>query len=162
MERRAEAIVPRHCDRRIRAIVDYWCGLPATALSVPARRDFDPLSLPPRLLRHIWMVDIEREPERFRFRLCGSHLVDALGFDPVGRYYDEVFPDFIGGRTHQALSRVRDTGEASWRSGESFLVYHAHDIRELERVFLALTLEGERVDIVLAASIYRNRDGREI
>ena len=154
--------LPDGCDKRIRAVVDYWRGLPVSASGVPSRRDFDPLDLPPRLLRYIWMVDIETDPPRFRFRLCGTHLVEALGFDPIGRRYDELFPGFAESETFAALSRVRDTGEPSWRAGDPKLVFPLHDIRSLERVFLPLASDGRRVDIVLAASIYKSLGGSEI
>jgi hypothetical protein len=149
--------LPDDCDPTVRTVTDYWAGLPATALGVPLRSDFDPVALPARVLPHIWMVDLEREPRRFRFRLCGSHLVRALGFDPTGRYYDEVFPDFAGTETFAALVRVRDTAEGSWRSGDPNLVFPNHDIRLLERAFLPLTTDGKRVDIALAVSVYRSR-----
>jgi len=154
--------LPAQCDPRLRAVADYWSRLPPTAPGVPSRRDFDPLDLPPRLLRHIWMVDVEVDPPRFRFRLCGSHLVEALGFDPTGRDYTDVFPDFAKSDTFAALSRVRDLGEPSWRAGDPKLVSPAHEIRLLERVFLPLTRDGQRVDIVLAASIYKTLDGNDI
>jgi hypothetical protein len=83
--------------------------------------------------------------------------VRALGFDPTGRYYDEVFPDFADTETLAALLRVRDTAEGSWRSGGPNLIFPNHDIRLLERAFLPLSSDGERVDIVLAVSVYRSR-----
>jgi len=109
--------LPADCDPTVRAVTAYWAGLPTASPGVPLRSDFDPVALPPRVLPHIWMVDLERDPDRFRFRLCGSHLVRVLGFDPTGRYYEEVFPGFAATETFAALVRVRDTGEGSWRSG---------------------------------------------
>lgn len=152
--------LPAHCDPRLRMIAGYWSGLPRSALGVPLRRDLDPLDLPPSLLPFLWMVDVE--PERFRFRMCGTHLVRALGFDPTGRYYDETFPGFRESATLPALAQVRDTGEPSWRAGDPNLVFPTHDIRRVERVFMPLTSDGGRRDIVLAASIYRNLNGQEI
>ncbi|MEQ8814783.1 MAG: PAS domain-containing protein [Thalassobaculum sp.] len=162
MAKSDSGFLPAECDSRIRAVVEYWSGLPAGPIGVPMRRDFDPLDLPVRLLPHVWMVDAEREPARFRFRLCGSHLVEALGFNPTGRYYDEVFPDFASTATFAALTRVRETGQGSWRSGDPNLTFPNHDIRALERTFLPLTSDGRRIDIVLAASIYRGRSGRPV
>jgi hypothetical protein len=157
MTGRRAGFLPDDCDPMVRTVAEYWADLPPTPLGIPRRSDFDPVSLPPRVLPHIWMVDLDREPDRFRFRLCGSHLVRALGFDPTGRYYDEVFPDFAATETFAALARVRDTAEGSWRSGDPNLVFPNHDIRVLERAFLPLTGDGRRVDIVLAVSVYRSR-----
>ena len=159
---RSTAFVPNHCDARLRALVEYWCGLPATSLGPPLRRDLDPLDLPPSLLPYIWMVDVEAAPPRFRFRLCGSHLVEALRLDPTGKYYDELFSDFALSETHHALVRVRDSGEPSWRAGNPYLAFPAQGLRVLERVFLPLSVEGRRVDIILAGSVYRMPSGREV
>jgi len=123
-------------------------------LGPPLRRDLDPVDLPPALLPYIWMVDVEVSPSRFRFRLCGSHLVDALQHDPTGRYYDELSADFARSETYLELARVRDTGEPSWRAGNLQLEFPAQLHRVLERVFLPLSLEDRRVDIILAASVY--------
>jgi len=154
--------LPRQCDARLRALTQHWSNLPSSPIGIPWRRDLDPLDLDPRTLPYIWMVDLESDPPRFRFRLCGTHLVRALGFDPTGRYYEDVFPDFDGSETQDALRRMRDTGEPSWRTGDPNLVFPSHDIRMLERVFLPLTRSGRCIDIVLAASIYRNLRGQEV
>jgi len=159
---RSSAFVPNHCDTRLRSLVEYWRDLPSTSLGPPLRRDLDPLHLPPSLLPHIWMVDVEVAPSRFRFRLCGSHLVDALRLDPTGKYYDEMFADFARSETHLAMVRVRDSGEPSWRAGNPYLAFPAQRLRVLERVFLPLSVEGRRIDIILAGSIYRMPSGREV
>lgn len=154
--------LPQHCDPRLRSLAQYWGNLPSSPIGIPWRRDLDPLDLSPRTLPYIWMVDLERDPPGFRFRLCGTHLVRALGFDPTGRHYEDVFPDFQGSETQQALCRLRDTGEPSWRAGDPNLVFPSHDIRMLERIFLPMTGSGQRTDIVLAASVYRNLRGQEV
>jgi len=155
--RRHLEFLPVACDPRIQEISQYWASLSRSLNGIPLRSDFDPLDLRRSLLPHIWMVDIEYTPERFRFRLCGTHLVHALGFDPTGRYYDEVFTGFSKTKTHEALLQVSRTGQGSWRSGDPNLEFPNHDIKALERVFLPLTKHGIRTDIVLACSIYRFR-----
>lgn len=159
---RSLSFLPDQCDMRLHAVVDYWRSLPSTKLGPPLRRDFDPLDLPSGLLPYIWMVNVEISPSRFRFRLCGSHLVDALQFDPTGRYYDELFAGFAQSETHLALAGVRDTGEPSWRAGNPHLERPPQWLRVLERVFLPLSVEDRRVDIILAASVYRTPSGREV
>lgn len=55
---------------------------------LPGREDFDPTELPPRLLPWITIFDIEAE--RFRIRIVGTGIVEALGQDTTGRYLDEL------------------------------------------------------------------------
>ena len=149
--------LPMACDPRIKAVSEYWASLPRTDDGIPLRRHFDPVDLAPSLLPYLWMVDVEHVLGRFRFRLCGAHLVEALGGNPTGRYYDEVFTGFRETKTYDALMRVGKTGQGSWRSGDPNLKFPNHDIKALERVFLPLTKYGSRTDIVLAGSIYRFR-----
>jgi len=41
------------------------------------------------------LIDVEREPLRFRYRLVGTRIVEALGRDSTGRYFDELYaPDY--------------------------------------------------------------------
>lgn len=55
---------------------------------LPGRADFDPVELPPDLLPWITIFDVERE--RFRIRLVGTGIVEALGMDTTGRHLDEL------------------------------------------------------------------------
>jgi len=59
----------------------YWRGL-LRGRRFPARGDLDPLAMPGQLHR-ITLVDIEREPLRFRTRLLGQYHRDRQGI-PAG------------------------------------------------------------------------------
>jgi hypothetical protein len=60
------------------------------ARPMPARRDLDPLDFP-YALGDITLIDVVRDPLRFRFRLDGSRHVERFGFDLTGRWLDD-FP----------------------------------------------------------------------
>jgi hypothetical protein len=55
---------------------------------LPGRADFDPVELPPELLPWITIFDVEGA--RFRIRLVGTGIVEALGTDTTGRYADDL------------------------------------------------------------------------
>ena len=57
---------------------------------IPDRRDFDPAEFK-KLLPNILIVDIE-QPFRVRYRVVGTRVVEATGFDITGRYLDELMP----------------------------------------------------------------------
>lgn len=71
----------------LRELYDYWaekCG----SRAIPARGDIDPLDIP-KLLPQIYMIDVERDPMRFRFRLIGTTIITWFGRDATGLYMDE-------------------------------------------------------------------------
>jgi hypothetical protein len=43
-------------------------------------------------LGHICLVEVAREPVRFRFRLIGTHVGELAGRDHTGRWLDSCFP----------------------------------------------------------------------
>ncbi len=66
------------------------CG----ARELPSRGDLDPLRVPPAMLPHMQLLDIEPgPPSRYRWRLIGTHITTALGRDSTGRYWDELYVD---------------------------------------------------------------------
>ena len=58
---------------------------------LPGRQDIDPLDFP-YALGDVTLVDVARDPLRFRFRLDGTRHVERFGFDMTGQWLDE-FPE---------------------------------------------------------------------
>lgn len=58
---------------------------------LPGCTDIEPLDIP-ALLPQVYLVDVEREPLRFRFRLVGTRIVAWLGRDTTGQ---EIAPDLV-------------------------------------------------------------------
>jgi hypothetical protein len=68
---------------------EYW-RVKLTAPNVlPLRTDFDPAELR-ELLPNLVIIDIEREPLRFRYRLVGTRVVDFNGVEFTGRYLGTI------------------------------------------------------------------------
>lgn len=57
----------------------------------PARRDFDPWDLR-YALGYISLLDVLRDPLRFRFRLQGVGIAERIGMDMTGKFV-EAMPD---------------------------------------------------------------------
>lgn len=69
----------------------YWRAKAGTR-PMPVRADLDPIDFR-YALGYIVLVDVERNPLRFRFRLYGSGLVNYFGDgDYTGKYADELLP----------------------------------------------------------------------
>ena len=64
------------------------------ARELPRRNDLDPLRVPTAMLPHMQLLDIEAgPPQRYRWRLIGTHITTALGRDSTGKYWDELYVD---------------------------------------------------------------------
>ena len=94
-----DATLPADClndlhDPRLKRLFDYWrsrCGQGA----MPARNAIDPLDFR-YILGYVTLVEVERVPRRYRFRLDGSILAMLSGMDYTGKYLDELgLPDYI-------------------------------------------------------------------
>jgi hypothetical protein len=57
--------------------------------SMPRRGDVDPTEIA-SILPHLQLV--ERIDGRFRYRLCGTAIVEAYGHELTGRFVDEIIP----------------------------------------------------------------------
>ncbi len=62
---------------------EYWLSA-APAGRLPGRQHIRPEEIPGFLSR-LWMLDVCREPLRYRYRLCGTELVRSLGREVTGR-----------------------------------------------------------------------------
>src|SRR4051812_22620200 len=87
----SEAVFPAQAkDPRFREFFDYWRSK-APPGRLPGRQHIDPLDIP-HLLPGVALFDVLRNGTglRFRWRLIGTALVDAIGDDYTGRFVDEV------------------------------------------------------------------------
>ena len=73
--------------------LDCWHRLRGSR-TMPAPADVDALILPPRLLPHLLLIDLEYSPAfRLRWRLIGTHITRVVDRDMTGRYWDEIYHD---------------------------------------------------------------------
>lgn len=69
-------------------LFDAWSNWKTDGL-LPSRADFDPLDHP-KMLKDITLFDVQRDPMRFRIRLVGTAIVEAMGRDTTGSFVDEL------------------------------------------------------------------------
>lgn len=58
---------------------------------IPDRADLDPADLKP-LLPNLFIVEVEHDPFRLRYRLVGSRATEVTGHGITGRYLDNLLP----------------------------------------------------------------------
>ncbi|WP_119422383.1 PAS domain-containing protein [Desertibaculum subflavum] len=143
-------------DARLRALVTYWHHKCA-GRRMPARREIEPADFRD-LMGRILLLDVLRDPLRFRFRLVGTLLVEAIGFDPTGKLTTEAGPrgylDEVEGHYRAVVERrapIYHRITFDWVSTE--MGVPATLQRDYVRLLLPLADDGENVDMILAASV---------
>ena len=148
---KAKCILGAVADGLIRELVSYWLRIhPGDGL--PGRQNFDPVDVP-RLLPHLLLTDVHGPPYRFRARVVGTAVVEAIGKDFTGAYLDEALPGFAD--TSGAADRVDvvETGLPSYRCGLATMPFPL-DFAPIERVYLPFASDGRKVDLILAGMVY--------
>ncbi len=108
------------------------------------------------------MLDVFRNPLRYRYRLCGTEMVRSLGREITGQWLDEVHPALIANpQSRERFRFMAETGRATWRRG---LPLWTHDPKHqmIETLIVPLAEDGRTVDKMLAVSVMFDSAGRPI
>jgi hypothetical protein len=143
-----------------RRFYDYWLSI-APRDALPGRQHVAPEQMKAWLSR-VWLLDIYRNPLRFRCRLAGSDMVRSLGQEVTGRWLDEVHPLSVT----QADSRdrfriVAELGRPTWRRGAPRWARQP-EFHMIESVLVPLAADGHTIDKIMAMSITFDSNGRLI
>lgn len=140
---------PTFRDARIARLHAYWSGR-RRGRAIPARGDIDPADFA-YILGNVALVEVHRDPLRFRCRLHGVNLVSRDGYDMTGRWlHEHPEPEY-----RAQIDRVYGEVAATAR-----LTYGVRDIvvdgrvRRYETLVLPLGRDGTTVDMILAAQVY--------
>lgn len=154
--KRRGGVPPADCDARIRRLFDYWQSIHPAGDGLPGRRHVEPLHLP-ELLRWLCLIDVAREPLRFRYRLVGTGQVQALRRDLTGQWLDAALPEFERSTAYADLVAVA-AGAIRYRRGPPDIPLEDGDAL-MERLLLPLAQDGSRVDMILGMTLYRKSGG---
>ena len=133
----------------LRRLFGYWherCppgGLPGRAI-------VDPIEMRP-WLGNITLVDICRSPLAFRFRLCGSSLVERLGIDLTGGDLTAIPDTSYRREVERAFTRIVATGEPSVAHNRRRIAGRPYDFEVLR---LPLAEDGRTVSTLLVCTMY--------
>lgn len=81
-------VVPATLSPRVRQLHDYWQSK-RHGRAMPARADIEPVEIKP-LLPYLIIADLFADPVRVRFRLAGTKVCEAFGFNIAGRWLQEL------------------------------------------------------------------------
>lgn len=147
----------RDWDPDVQAIFKHWRAIMPPG-KLPGRQHLHPASIA-RLLPGVWMMDVQAEPFRLRYRLVGTRVVHGIGRDVTGRWVDEAHPDIASKPAYiERYRRVVETRIPSWRRGPPRLNIR-FDFRTIENLVLPFASDGEHVDMLLALTVFHRTGG---
>ncbi len=133
------------------AIYHYWDSK-RRGRAMPQRPDIDPTEIS-WLLPHIFMIDIERDPLRFRYRLIGTAICEFLGRDFTGRTIDATnYSSSQAGELQKIVGTAVENARPVACKGTIFYV-PGREWMLTESVLLPLGKDGVSVDIIFGAQI---------
>jgi hypothetical protein len=142
---------------RAQRLYRYWRSI-APPGALPGRQHLDPVDIPD-LLSCLWLLDVQREPFRLRYRLVGTTIVEAIGREVTGQWLDEAHPNIEDRAAFLArYSGVVENGHPSWRKGHPRLWAH-RDFGIAENLLLPFARDGQTVDMLCALTVLYRRDG---
>ncbi|MGO8919316.1 MAG: PAS domain-containing protein [Stellaceae bacterium] len=152
----SSAVVPPDCDARIGRVLGYWRSVCPAEDRLPGRQHVEPTELA-ELLRWLWLVDVQREPIRFRYRLIGTGHREVMGGDFTGKWIDEVLADFPRMPGYADFLAVAQGEPRYCRRAPEFPVGKKYV--SMERLLLPLARDGVSVDMMLGVTVYERADG---
>ena len=143
-----------HWHPQVRDLLFHWLRLCGSGGRLPAPAAFDHKLLG-ELLPYTWLLEIQRAPWRFRYRMAGVAFIDSVGSDVTGHWYDEARPMAWAANRLRLITTVRD-GVPTWRRGRVPLEDRDAEtgVRAvIENLMLPLGSDGIAVDTVLGISM---------
>jgi photoactive yellow protein len=136
---------------QLRAAYEYWLTRSAGGSRIPDKSGFDPIEMR-SFLPNVILVDRERVTGRFRYRLAGTQICEVYGFDPKGRYVDEVLRGEYRDYLLDVYRRVADENVCVYC--ESHLTVEDRIEKHVERIICPITTNGVEVDCLFIVQHY--------
>ena len=137
---------PHIVSYELNRLYEYWHSI-RRSRPMPSRDDLEPSDIKD-ILPSLFMVDVDKGPVRFRYRLIGTYVAELTGRDMTGQPIDETTygetAGFVASLFERAVQRrapMLVRGNAKWLSSSSW--------KTMAVLFVPLSHDGETVDIVL-------------
>lgn len=130
----------------------------------PRRRDLDPAAMP-RVLESLMVIAVERPAATggaaarpvFRYRLIGTGVTGAAGYDLTGSSFDELPEPEFRGFCQALFERALELAEPLSAAGRRRI---AGETWAFDSILLPLSDEGRSIDAFLAALVYPEEGNR--
>lgn len=95
----------------VRALVDYWQDKHQDG-KLPNRDDLDPVEIP-RLLPHVMLKEVRRDPWDFRYRVVGTVVREHSRSDWTGKWMSEIDGQGEGSKVFSVVKWVSEESKAA-------------------------------------------------
>jgi hypothetical protein len=135
-------------------LLEFWTASRGPDGRPPPRSVLDPLALPPSVLPGLILMELQPglpggDSFRFYYRLAGTAIVEMFGFDPTGRYLDEIGDTPEIRLNIERLNHAIATGQPHI-SRSSFMI-PTREFMQVERLTLPFLREDGSVGFLLTA-----------
>ncbi len=134
-------------------LYDYWLSRRGTHFAM-LRRDLDPIAIP-KLLQNLILSDVGNEGDDIRYRLVGTEIAKAHGFDYTGLTIEELTSgptlDFTRTLYRTVVTKmvpIFSEGHFQWPDRQ---------YNWTKRLHLPITKSGDSVDMVLCGQVFGAR-----
>lgn len=129
----------------LQRLLEYWKSK-TLGRKLPARRDIDPVEIP-KIMPHLAILDILRDPFDYRYRLTGTKFVEAIGHDRTGMRAREIFKGPALEQTVALIARLAERGVPLAFEGNMHWIDKSY--RHFQALCLPLASDGETVDMAI-------------
>lgn len=144
----------------VRQFYEYWARV-APPGRLPGRQHIAPEEIVP-LLSRLWMLDVFRDPLRFRYRLVGTAITRSARRELTGMWLHEAQPElFENANLRDRYRFMFATGQATWRRGPTIWTRDPTH-RIVENCLAPLATDGTTIDKIIAVSVQFDANGREL
>lgn len=139
----------------LRELYDYWLLRSREGIGMP-RDELDPAAMP-HLLKNLILSDVGDGGQAIRYRLVGTEIVAAHGFDYTGFTIEEL----TSGTTLDFARRLYGlvVGHAAPVYSEGNFRWADKEFHWTKRLHLPLSGSGQAVDMVLVGQFYEAEAG---
>jgi hypothetical protein len=117
---------------------------------MPGRADIDPIEMQ-FILGNLFLVDVLREPLRFRMRLHGTELARRAGQDLTGKILDTLPQTDFRRHTQRAFTAVVESATPRWTLQNRVIENRTF---HYESLILPLSKDGVAVEMLLIGMVY--------
>jgi hypothetical protein len=136
-------------DKRLHELYAYWskkCG----NKQMPSRGDIDPHDMV-KLLPIIFLIEVQDNPQDFRFRLAGTEVCELVGKDITGKLISEVFPPEFCSEVRMHWSSVVEQKKPKSVGGELWVA--ERNYISWEGIVLPLSPDGNTVTMFIGGGV---------
>lgn len=143
---------------KTRAFRDHWLALRGDR-PMPPRGALDPLAVT-KLLPHIVLVDVLRDPDRLRYRLIGTFVTGLAGRDATGRILDRsLYGPYLEAMIWPYEESVRRAAPVATLSG---VLFAERDWHCVENLFVPFGEDGNVEMLATCVDVDRNKVQRDL